>query len=343
MARESKQKRDEKRFGKPERLADKILGGDYELGYPAWSNLPPADLKEWVHASEAACRETIAACPVVVADNVAEYYFGVSSKMEFDYMTDSPNCRPPFPRMFVEFRRPQWFRDANGVRPFGNQFPELWGQIVDTLPTAELPRRTGHPVTDEGLLPMLDLPDVAYILRFVEVEIRRNVLLPGAITGYLPITAAGAVLAPIKLILSGSNVMDRAKALEVIDNRGQFFHCGMLTFSFMNCKNVTTRVVDPEPGLNRKRLRANLEPFLRYHTIVIEPMKQVLRTEGGVEANGLAKALHICRGHFATYTADHPLFGHFVGTVWKPAHVRGSAKMGVVVADYRVFPPTQGG
>lgn len=68
-------------------------------------------------------------------------------------------------------------------------------------------------------------------------------------------------------------------------------------------------------------------------------MKAVLRTEGGIEQNGLKKALHICRGHFATYTDEKPLFGHFTGTVWKPSHVRGNVTEGIVSKDYRVHAP----
>ena len=68
-------------------------------------------------------------------------------------------------------------------------------------------------------------------------------------------------------------------------------------------------------------------------------MKATLQSEGGASKNGLKKALHICRGHFATYTQDAPLFGNFVGTVWKPQHVRGNAQHGAVVKDYRVLAP----
>lgn len=47
-------------------------------------------------------------------------------------------------------------------------------------------------------------------------------------------------------------------------------------------------------------------------------------------------ALHTVRGHFATYTADAPLFGKLVGTYWKPATIRGSDQHGQVIKDYDV-------
>jgi len=46
--------------------------------------------------------------------------------------------------------------------------------------------------------------------------------------------------------------------------------------------------------------------------------------------------VHLCRGHFKQYTADHPLLGRHVGLyVWQP-HVRGKNKDGVVMKDYNV-------
>jgi hypothetical protein len=46
--------------------------------------------------------------------------------------------------------------------------------------------------------------------------------------------------------------------------------------------------------------------------------------------------LHICRGHFKTFTEEARLFGKYTGTYWWPAHVRGSVDEGVVEKDYRV-------
>lgn len=47
-------------------------------------------------------------------------------------------------------------------------------------------------------------------------------------------------------------------------------------------------------------------------------------------------ALHTVRGHFATYTADAPLFGKLVGTYLKRATIRGSDRHGEVIKDYEV-------
>jgi hypothetical protein len=112
-----------------------------------------------------------------------------------------------------------------------------------------------------------------------------------------------------------------------------------LAISLAHCKNV--RVIDHRtpPKVAAKRAKAGKPVGVTYKTLVIDGMKETLRTEGGIERNGLKKALHICRGHFATYTADKPLFGRVTGTVWRPMHTRGSKERGEVVKDYKVKAP----
>jgi hypothetical protein len=63
-----------------------------------------------------------------------------------------------------------------------------------------------------------------------------------------------------------------------------------------------------------------------YKTLVIEPLKQILRQEGGHQqgGNSLQKALHICRGHFRDYREGRGLFGKYHQLVWMPSLVRGT-------------------
>jgi hypothetical protein len=51
------------------------------------------------------------------------------------------------------------------------------------------------------------------------------------------------------------------------------------------------------------------------------------------------RALHVCRGHFARYTEERPLFGRVAGTFWRPMHLRGSASEGLVLKDDTVLSP----
>jgi hypothetical protein len=112
------------------------------------------------------------------------------------------------------------------------------------------------------------------------------------------------------------------------------------TVSFMHCKNVVQRVVAPPPKLSKRHKERHGRPLFSYRVLEIEPMKQVLRTEGRSEEVGLAKALHICRGHFKDYR-ERGLFGRNKGLYWWDQHVRGSIEAGIAAKDYSVKAPEQ--
>jgi hypothetical protein len=129
---------------------------------------------------------------------------------------------------------------------------------------------------------------------------------------------------------------ERKKATECILSRlGSAF----LAISFLHCKNVT--LVDrPIPEkVRRRRAARGYSPGTQFKELRVEPMRKILRTEGRSDEVGLKRALHICRGHFATYTEDKPLFGRTVGTFWVPAHVRGTKDAGEVRKSYKVEAP----
>lgn len=110
----------------------------------------------------------------------------------------------------------------------------------------------------------------------------------------------------------------------------------LLAISLMHCKNVDIRPVDPPERLSRNHARRNGRPLTRYYVLDVQPMRRVLDREGGAQANGLREALHICRGHFKTFSEDSPLFGKHTGTYWWESQVRGKAEHGVVEKDYRI-------
>lgn len=64
-------------------------------------------------------------------------------------------------------------------------------------------------------------------------------------------------------------------------------------------------------------------------------MRQILDTEGEAQSKGLGHALHICRGHFKTFT-EASLFGKHTGTYWWESQARGKTARGVVEKDYRI-------
>lgn len=114
-------------------------------------------------------------------------------------------------------------------------------------------------------------------------------------------------------------------------------HPCWLAISFLHCKNVT---IDPRGvGLNRGK-RVRHEPNFRYHVLVIEPMKKILKTEGRSDEVGLKRALHICRGHFKDFR-ETGLFGKFRDIYWWNPQVRGKVENGIVLKDYNVDAPKE--
>ena len=82
------------------------------------------------------------------------------------------------------------------------------------------------------------------------------------------------------------------------------------------------------------------QPKLQYKVLkVYAPGKKIEDAVPLVSRNGNETIMphHYCRGHFATYTEEKPLFGKYSGKFWIPAHVRGSVKNGAVVKDYCVI------
>lgn len=121
-----------------------------------------------------------------------------------------------------------------------------------------------------------------------------------------------------------------------IDGYITFFIAAFLAISLMHCKNVSTVEHVPDAPLQKKTVKKHGVPLTRYYTLEIGGMKDVLRREGRISEVGLERALHICRGHFATYTPDRPLFGKHTGTFWVPQHLRGTETAGRVLKDYAV-------
>ena len=123
---------------------------------------------------------------------------------------------------------------------------------------------------------------------------------------------------------------------ESLDQLVDLVFPALMTVSFMHCRNVGVSETDPSPPLSRKWEKRRGRALVRYRVLDIAPMREILDREGEVQAKGLRHALHICRGHFKTYTADSPLFGRHTGRYWWASRVRGSADEGRVVKDYAV-------
>lgn len=109
--------------------------------------------------------------------------------------------------------------------------------------------------------------------------------------------------------------------------------------AFAHCKNV--EIID-EPLTRQQRRRKERKGETFYKVLAIEPFKKQVRNECRESGESeMKQAMHICRGHFATYSEDKPLFGKYTGTFWKPQHVKGNSQAGIVIKDYEINQPSK--
>lgn len=310
------------------------------------------DDAEWVKTRVAQDGLMIQSSSKFDLTNVAE--FAVEYGKENWCLADIPNWTPPFHTMFAEWTEPASVRKNGSIVS-----SEIAGMQVGTL------------VRSVDLQnPRADLGDVAsLILDWLITPSRRSGFSREVIASafnksrwmlfcsiwcyrstfsdspaWLGWMAALFVDAQGSLVSEG----DRRGAMLIQSVNEMDTSAGVrlalrrlgLGISFCHCKNVTKEHVLSDRG--ERWHRRTKVPRDRFYTLKINPMKEVLKREGDSERTGIKKALHICRGHFATYSPDSPLFGKFVGTYWRPDHARGSADNGTVRKDYavgRIRPP----
>ncbi len=145
------------------------------------------------------------------------------------------------------------------------------------------------------------------------------------------------------VVLAGVNpkVINAMGMQYMIDEMGRMSKVFIYAMALMNCKNIILERQCPyDEALQKARVRRGKLPFFDYHVLRIDPSKTRTKTIGGpMEHDSDPKRLHICRGHFKTYTTERPLFGRLTGTFWVPQHMRGDIDTGVVAKDYQVVMP----
>lgn len=113
------------------------------------------------------------------------------------------------------------------------------------------------------------------------------------------------------------------------------------TFMKSTVATLETRTF-PE-RLKRKQERRHGWARSDYRELLVEPFKEILRTEGSVEQVGLTRALHYCRGYIRVYTLEPG--GPGGADIQEPiiqavrGSMRGSRRSGEVKKDYRVDEP----
>lgn len=284
---------------------------------------------------------------LVLIDNVAAYYRQeIERKKEAKEKieaSDFPNVMLPFEQTFLEMRLNGALR-IESIDEAG--FLMLMFRASDAEKEfARLRIAVPERRPEEGD-PFYDVSAVWYLVSFVFVHSSGKPRVLHAATFVMPVNAEGQILpsrtadvtwiGKCHMVTPDQTVEHQLELLHFMAER--FLYPGLLTLSFMHCRNVKVVTERPPEKLSKKYERKTGHPLLKYRLLQIDHMKQVLEREGGATTGGLKKALHICRGHFKHYGRDGKglLFGKHVATVWIPMHARGSADEGVVVKDYDV-------
>jgi hypothetical protein len=282
-------------------------------------------------------RRNLEGAPVLAADDIAEYFFAHAAKGpgEWRPVTDMPSIAPPFDRFFVETAMPTSLSPA-------------WQRTLEDYPQLlRAPSGAGARWLLEGEL-FLQLRWAKKILSGSQ-----GIAAVVASDGTLCPTAAGvgaykAWLAPQALEpppesprhaeIAGYSLSERRKALGA--GSLTFSLPLFLTLSFCSCKNVVLADKHPDEQRSRRHKKKHKRPLISFKTLRIEGMREVLRTEGRIEEGGIRRALHLCRGHFRTYTPERGgPFGRKIEapyTEWVSPHLRGTPAEGVVAKDYKV-------
>jgi hypothetical protein len=267
-------------------------------------------------SSDVLSLEKIEGAVVVSAEEVADYVDALPAGTDITDVVSS--VAPPFERMFIEFQnrrgKDMLALDSWGVLIEGERTDDGWE--LNAALVGELQK--GKPFGP--------------LVRWVAFTDREGLLRRQPFAAEEEVEGYGTVLVRGHSI---PGVPDEA-TYEFVNDLVLYLCSAFFTLSLMHCKNVDVRQVDPPERLSRKHERRHGRPLASYYVLSVKPIGRVLDTEGEAQTKGLAHALHICRGHFKTFTEDAPLFGKRVGTYWWEAQVRGKAEEGVVEKDYRV-------
>ena len=299
-------------------------------------------------------RDALPAAVPFELSNVAEYCWTQQAEGKFyQLMQNIESAVPPFPLIFAEWdtraiRDPAPRSDATIASETGIRQGAML-VMTKEWDDADAIRAAGEGHIAEKVLKHLEPgEDVRWCLEmmcFLESD--------GQVHG--PVMIGGLMLRPDGSICRDVNggtgtlwvptdpVFRKAaeEDEDVIEDVSRLFALPFVfACSLAHCKNVALEEQEPLYASRQERRAAERngeKPRQKFYTLVIEPLRG---KEAGSKRGPLGatepKSFHVCRGHFATYSEEKPLFGKYAGRFWIPAHVRGKREVGLVGKDYAV-------
>lgn len=145
-------------------------------------------------------------------------------------------------------------------------------------------------------------------------------------------------------VFDGSSLLGSLAASDKLDrndpNFSEILHTSRVVLSaiaFANCKNVSTKGVNPPAPLSRKHEKRHGRPLVSYKTLSIPGFDNSALATPRTGQPEHGRALHICRGHMRFML--HPFGRQTPAQMWIHQHRRGNKVNGVVLKDYQVSTP----
>lgn len=265
------------------------------------------------------------ALPVILLDNVAKYYYEDNDQEIWSFNKDFPNIAPPFPMFWLEHKMATRIHSKECGDTDVTHLGVHKGRIGVLFMAGLAKDAIGE-----------DIPAGAHWILLAELFVdygqQGNAIQGPHGTIAMAVDEHGALLeTPFMQSFARPEEEGLMRALMT------WLHPSLLAISFLHCHNVVQQDErTPLPLAKKYHARTGHWP-VKYKTLVIEPLRAILRKEGRSGEVGLAKALHICRGHFRDYRQGKGLFGKYHKLVWSPMTTRGTKARGEVPArEYEV-------
>lgn len=262
---------------------------------------------------------------VLCADVIASHFY-MSPKEDW-LPGDYPFCKPPWKSCFVEWNNPPLMNLSGSLHALCDDAQQvgIFCQVSSNLNFTDRRYMTKAMAAFEYSHASPDDAETA-------------------VYGMLAACLGGAVIAPQFVwscwldregnYLAGASIGPDASYGFTMSNYQTIM---LLAFTFANCCNVkledATEELQPIPKI-RRRLKI---PEVKRYTLNIaghisRPSREYTKGPQGV------MPFHLCRGHFATYTADRPMFGNpkLIGRYWHPPHIKGKKENGEIIKDYAI-------
>lgn len=274
------------------------------------------------------------------------WFYKAKSKVDWRLADDFPCMAPPWPDTWMEYSFPREVNELGEMKTVDHPPSTRWGMYFKAVDLHDADQDLEEIVWSINLNSELFLQEYEDSRWFCYQEIsystRNRHHHYGAVSllldevGQIVTDFRGKPVAEVAATEWLLGYLNEKKARVNIQRASQPFY---FATSLLHCNNVDTYNDEVPDAVRKKRRKTGKNPGKTFKCLDVDPMKNQSKRESGEGESDAERALHICRGHFKTYTEDNPLFGQHTGTYWWPMHVRGSKEQGEVEKSYRVNEP----